>query len=88
MLVPLDSSILLFQILTSENSVAYLNIPVYIFMTFMSFETPSYSIVKSLPFNNFYSLGLSMLVSLESRILSYFYVCLSSYLNVYLRHFS
>jgi hypothetical protein len=42
------------------------------FMTFLSFEIPSCSVVKSLPFNNFYSPGLSMLVSLESCILSYF----------------
>jgi hypothetical protein len=73
MLVSLDSSILLFQILTSENYVAYLNIIVYISLT-LSFEIPSYSVVKSLSFNNFYSLGLSMLVSLESCILSYFYL--------------
>jgi hypothetical protein len=41
-------------------------------MTFLSFEIPSYSVVKSLSFNNFYSLDLSMLVSLESCILSIF----------------
>jgi hypothetical protein len=85
--VSLDSSILLSQILTCENSVAYLNIPVYMFMTFLSFEILSYPVVKSLSFGNFYSLGLSMLVSLESCILLYFYICLSSYPNVYVRHF-
>jgi hypothetical protein len=37
MIVPLDSSILSFQILTSENSVVYLDISVY--MSFLSFET-------------------------------------------------
>jgi hypothetical protein len=88
MLVSLDSSILLFQILTSKNNVAYLNILVYISLTFLSFEIPSYSVVKSLSFNNFYSLGLNMLVSLESCILPCFYVCLSSYPSVCLRHFS
>jgi hypothetical protein len=87
-LVSLDSSILLSQILTSENSVAYLNISVYMFTTFLSFETSPYSVVKSLSFGNFYSLGLRMLVSLESCILLYLYICLSSYPNVCLRHFS
>jgi hypothetical protein len=88
MLVSLDSSILFFRILTSGNYVAYLNILVYISLTFLSFEIPSYSVVKSLSFNNFYSFGLNMLVSLESCILSCFYVCLSSYPSVCLRHFS
>jgi hypothetical protein len=74
MLVSLDSLILLFQILTSKNSVASLNILVYIFMTFLSFKVPSYSVVKSLFFDNYDSLGLSMLVPLESCILSYFYL--------------
>jgi hypothetical protein len=87
-LVSLDSSIPLSQILTSKNFVAYLNIPVYMFTTFLSFETSSYSVVKSLYFSNFYSLGLRMLVSLESCILLHLYICLSSYPNVYLRHFS
>jgi hypothetical protein len=58
MLVPLDSSILLFQILTSENSISYLNIPFYMSMTFLSSEIPSYSDVKSLSFGFFYSLVL------------------------------
>jgi hypothetical protein len=88
MLVSLDSSILLFQKHTSKNSVAYLNISVFISLSFLSFEIHSYSVVKSLSFNNFYSIGLSMLVSLESCILSYFYVCLSSYPNICLRHFN
>jgi hypothetical protein len=44
MLVPLDSSILLFQILTSKNPASYLNISIYMTMTFLSFETLSYSI--------------------------------------------
>jgi hypothetical protein len=67
----------LIQTLNPKNSVAYFYISVFVFMTFPSFEIPSYFVVKSLPFDNFYSLGLSMLVSLESCILSYFYVCLS-----------
>jgi hypothetical protein len=46
MLVSMDSSILLFQILTSKNYAAYLNILVYMSMTFLSFEIPYYSIVK------------------------------------------
>jgi hypothetical protein len=58
MLVPLDSSILLFQIVTSENFVASLNIPVYMSMTFLSSEIPPYSVVKSLSFVFFYSLVL------------------------------
>jgi hypothetical protein len=37
---------------------AYFYILVYIFVTFLSFEIPSYSVVKSLPFNNFYPLVL------------------------------
>jgi hypothetical protein len=56
MLVPLDSSILLFQILTSKNSVAYLNILVYMSMTFLSSVIPPYSVVKSLSFVFFYYL--------------------------------
>jgi hypothetical protein len=50
MLVPLDSLILLFQIVTSENSVSSLNIPVYMSMTFLSSEIPPYFVVKSLSF--------------------------------------
>jgi hypothetical protein len=72
MLVSRDSSILLFWILTSENSVVHLNIPVYMTMTFLSSEIISYSVVKSLSFSNFYSLSLGMLVSLESCILLVF----------------
>jgi hypothetical protein len=87
-LVSLDSSILLSQILTSENFVAYLNILVYMFTTFLCFETSSYFVVKSLSLDNFYSLGLRMLVSLESCILLHLYICLSSYPNVCLRHFN
>jgi hypothetical protein len=45
MLVLLDSSIILFQILTSKNFVAYLSILVYMFMTTLSFEIPFYSVV-------------------------------------------
>jgi hypothetical protein len=45
-LVSLDSSILLSQILTSKNYVAYLNIAVYMFTTSLSFETSSYSILS------------------------------------------
>jgi hypothetical protein len=45
MLVSLDSSILLFQTLTSEKFVAYLSILVYMFMTILSFEIPFYSVV-------------------------------------------
>jgi hypothetical protein len=58
MLVPLDSSILLFQILTSKNSISYLNIPFYMSMTFLSSKIPSYSVVKLLSFGFFYSLVL------------------------------
>jgi hypothetical protein len=43
-------------------------------MTFLSFETLSYSIVKSLSFGNLYSLRLGMLVPLESCILLFLYV--------------
>jgi hypothetical protein len=87
-LVSLDFSILLSQILTSENSIAYLNIPVYMFTTFLSFENSLYSVFKSLSFGNFYSLDLRMLVSMESCILLYLYIGLFSYPNVSLRHFS
>jgi hypothetical protein len=78
----------LIQILNPENYVAHLNILVYIFMPFLSFEIPFYSVVKSLSFDNFYALGLSMLVSLESYILLYSYVSLFSYPNNCSRHFS
>jgi hypothetical protein len=87
-LVSLDFSILLSQILTSENSIAYLNIPVYMFTTFLSFENSLYSVFKSLSFGNFYSLDLRMLVSMEFCILLYLYIGLFSYPNVSLRHFS
>jgi hypothetical protein len=76
MLHLLDSSIScpLIQIHNSENSVAYLNIPIYIFMTFLFSESPSYSVVKllSLGFVLFPCLG--MLLSLKSCILSSFYM--------------
>jgi hypothetical protein len=88
MIISLDSSIFLSQILTSENFVAYLNIAVYMFTSFLSFETSSYYVVKSFYFGDFYSLGLRMLVSLESCILLHPYIYLSSYPNVCLRHFS
>jgi hypothetical protein len=58
MLLPLDSLILLFQIPTSKNFVAYLNILVYMSMTSLSSEIPSYSFAKSLSFDSFYSLTL------------------------------
>jgi hypothetical protein len=67
----------LIQTLNPKNSIAYFYILVYIFMTFLYFEIPSYSVVKSLPFNNFYSLVLSMLVSLESSIISF--LCMLSF---------
>jgi hypothetical protein len=88
MLESLDSSVLLFQILTSENSTAYSNILVYMSMTFLSFEIPSYSVVKSLSFGDFYSLSLSMIVSLESCMLLYFMYAYLHTPNVCLRHFS
>jgi hypothetical protein len=87
MLVSLDSSILLFQILTSKNSATYLNILVYMSMILLSFETLSYSIVKSLSFGNLYSLGLGMLVSLEACILLFLYM-LTFISHVYLKYFS
>jgi hypothetical protein len=64
----------LIQILNPKNSIAYLNISVYMSMTFLSFETLSYSIVKSLSFGNLYSLRLGMPVPLESCILLFLYV--------------
>jgi hypothetical protein len=64
----------LIQILNPKNSIAYLNISVYMSMTFLSFETLSYSIVKSLSFDNLYSLYIGMLVPLESCILLFSYV--------------
>jgi hypothetical protein len=60
MLVSLDSSILLFQILTSKNSAAYLNISVYMTMTFLSSEILSCSVDKSLSFGILYFLSLGM----------------------------
>jgi hypothetical protein len=42
------------------------------FMTFLFFETFPFSIVKSLSFGNFLSLGIGMLISLKSLILSFF----------------
>jgi hypothetical protein len=63
----------LIQILNPKNSIAYLNISVYMSMTFLSFETLYYSIVKSLSFDK-YSLRLGMLVPLESCILLFLYV--------------
>ena len=41
-------------------------------MTFLSSEIPSYSVVKSLSFGNFLSLGIGMFISLRSYILSSF----------------
>jgi hypothetical protein len=64
----------LIQTLNPKNSIAYLNISVYMSMTFLSFEILSYSIVKSLSFGNLYSLRLGMLVPLESCILLFLYV--------------
>jgi hypothetical protein len=79
MLVPLDSSILLFQIVTSENSVSSLNILVYMSMTFLSSEIPLYSIVKSLSFVFFYSLVLVCLYPWSLAYSHIFQVCLPSY---------
>jgi hypothetical protein len=78
MLVPLASSILLFQILTSGNSVAYLNIPVYMSMTFLSSEIPPYSVVKSLSFVFFYSL---VLVCSYPWSLAYSHIFMYAYLH-------
>jgi hypothetical protein len=58
MLVSLNSSILLFQMLTSEFSTTYLNTPVYMSMNFLSSEIPSYFVVRSSSFSLFYSLVL------------------------------
>jgi hypothetical protein len=72
MLVSMESPILLFQILTYENYVAHLNILAYMFTIILSFETLSYSVVKSLSFGNSYSLGLGLLAPSESCILLLF----------------
>ena len=56
-------------------------------MIFLSFETLSSSVVKSLSFGNFLSLGIGMLISLKPYILSSFYM-LTFISNVYLKHFS
>jgi hypothetical protein len=56
-------------------------------MTFLSFETFSFSVVKSLSFGNFLCLGIGMLISLKSYILLSFYM-LTFISNVYLKHFS
>jgi hypothetical protein len=56
-------------------------------ITFLSFEIFSFSVVKSLSFDNFLSLGIGMLISLKSYILSSFYM-LPFKSNVYLKHFS
>jgi hypothetical protein len=77
-LVPLDSSILLFQILTSEKFVAYLNILVYMSMTFLSSEIPPYSVAKSLPFGSFYSLTL---VCVYPWNLAYSYILMYPYFH-------
>jgi hypothetical protein len=55
-------------------------------MTFLSFETRSSSVVKSLSFDNFLSLGIGMLISLKSFILSSF-LCLPLYPKVCLKYF-
>jgi hypothetical protein len=87
MLVPLDYLILLFQILASKNSVIYLNIPVYMSMTFLSSEIPSYSVVKSLSFG--FSILLVLVHSYHWNLAYYyFYICLPLYPSVCLRHFS
>jgi hypothetical protein len=70
MLVSLDSSVHLFPILTFENSIAYLKIIVYMLLTFLSSEIPSYSVVKSLSFGNFYYLGRTLGI-LHTLIFSY-----------------
>jgi hypothetical protein len=68
----------LFQILTSENFVAYLNIPVYMSMTFLSSEIPSYFVAKSLSFGSFYSLTL---VCLYPWNLAYSYIFMYAYFH-------
>jgi hypothetical protein len=55
----LDSSIpLSLNSNTPKVFVAYLNISVYMSMTFLSFEIPFYSTIKSSSFSSFYSLVL------------------------------
>ena len=51
-------------------------------MTFMPFETFSFSVVKSLSFGNFFTLGIGMLISLKSLILLSFYAYLYIPINV------
>jgi hypothetical protein len=74
MLVSLNSSILLSLNSNTylEIPTAYLNISVYMSMTFLFSEILSCSIVNSLSFDNFYSISLGMPVSMEPRILLYF----------------
>ena len=88
MIVPLDSSILLFQILTSENSVVYLNIPVYMSMNFLSSEIASYSVVKIVILCLFYSL---VLICLYPQGIAYSCLSRSAYLYTLMfvyKHFS
>jgi hypothetical protein len=68
-----------FKYLLLKNSVAYLNSPIYMFITFLSFETSSYSIVKSLSFGNFYSHGLS-----NARILGVLYTPIYLYMIIFI----
>jgi hypothetical protein len=51
-------------------------------VTFLSFETLSCYVVKSLSFENFLSFGIGMIISLKSLILSYFYAYLYTPMTV------
>jgi hypothetical protein len=79
MLVPLDSSIFLFQILTSENFIAYLNISVYMAMIFLSFEILSYSVLSRYLTTISIPLVLACLYPWNLAYSYIFHVCLSSY---------
>jgi hypothetical protein len=56
-------------------------------MIFLSFETLSSSVVKSVSFGDFLSLGIGMLISMKPYILSSFYM-LTFISDVYLKHSS
>jgi hypothetical protein len=73
-------------------------LPLYLYCSFKQFSLGVHDLLvfwdhflfgcKSLSFDNFYALGLGMLVSLESCILLYSYVHLFSYPNDCSKHFS
>jgi hypothetical protein len=56
-------------------------------MIFLSFEALSFSVVKSLSFGNFLSLGIGMLIFLKPYMLLSFYM-LTFISNVNLKYFS